>query len=30
MVLYKALTISGESRMFMITLGLQPYIHKGF
>jgi hypothetical protein len=30
MVLYKVLIISGESRVFLITLGLQPYIHKEF
>jgi hypothetical protein len=30
MVLYEVLTISGESRVFLITLGLQPYIHKEF
>jgi hypothetical protein len=30
MVPYKVLTISGESRVFQITLGLQPYIHKKF
>jgi hypothetical protein len=30
MVLYKLLTISGESRVFLITLDLQPYIHKEF
>jgi hypothetical protein len=24
------LTISGESRVFLITLGLQPYIHNEF
>jgi hypothetical protein len=29
MVLYEVLTISGESRVFLITLGLQPDIHKG-
>jgi hypothetical protein len=30
MVLYKVLTISGGFRVFLITLGLQPYIHKEF
>jgi hypothetical protein len=30
MVLHKVLTISGESRVFLITLGLQPYFHKEF
>jgi hypothetical protein len=30
MVLYKALIISREFRMFQITLGLQPYNHKKF
>jgi hypothetical protein len=30
MVLYEMLTISGEFRVFLITLGLQPYIHKEF
>jgi hypothetical protein len=30
MVLYEVSTISGESRVFLITLGLQPYIHKRF
>jgi hypothetical protein len=28
MVLYKALTTSGESRVFLITLGIQPCVHK--
>jgi hypothetical protein len=30
MVLYKVLTISREFRVFLITLGLQPYIHREF
>jgi hypothetical protein len=30
MVLYKVLTISGELRVFQITLVLQHYIHKEF
>jgi hypothetical protein len=30
MVLYEVLTISGESRVFLKTLGLQPYFHKEF
>jgi hypothetical protein len=28
MVLYVVLTISGEFRVFLITLDLQPYIHE--
>jgi hypothetical protein len=28
--MYEVLTTSGESRMFLITLGLQPYIPKRF
>jgi hypothetical protein len=30
LVMYKLLTISWEIRVFLITLGLQPYIHKEF
>jgi hypothetical protein len=30
MVMYKMLTISGEFRVFLITLGVQPYIHEEF